>query len=159
MVKEVLKFKWFRLDTQDLKFRHHVSDEYLPHLKELLLSDGHGLVKTLDFGGLPCLQKFTLQFCGLKEIHPSLGNHSNLVYVSIHQCGKLSKFPIIVKMKKRKLLEIWYCKALQKFPEIQTNMDSLVDLALIHVGIKVIPSSIGEYCTNLISLHFGYCKT
>ncbi|GJW87964.1 Toll/interleukin-1 receptor domain-containing protein [Tanacetum coccineum] len=131
---------------------------YLPHLKELLLSDVHGLVKTPDFGRLPCLQKFFLQFCGLKEIHPSLGNHSNLVYVSIHQCGKLSKFPTIVQMKKLKLLEIWYCKALQKFPEIQTNMDSLVDLALIHVGIKVIPSSIGEYCTNLISLHFGYCQ-
>ncbi|PWA52930.1 toll/interleukin-1 receptor (TIR) domain-containing protein [Artemisia annua] len=131
--------------------------KYLPHLKELLLSDVYGLVKTPDFGGLPCLQKFTLQFCGLKEIHPSLGNHSNLVYVSIHQCNKLSKFPTIVQMKKLEHLEIWYCRALQEFPEIQTNMDSLVVLDLIHVGIKVIPSSVGEYCTNLISLHFCYC--
>ena len=131
----------------------------MPCLKELELSYAKALVRTPDFGGLPCLQKVTFFDCGsLEEIHPSIGSHSSLVYISIHGCPMLTRFPTIVRMEKLKILKISDCRALLEFPKIEANMDSLEKLALRDVEIEVLPSSVGRYCTNLISLKLYNCS-
>nr|XP_043622044.1 TMV resistance protein N-like [Erigeron canadensis] len=127
--------------------------KYLPCLKELQLVDASELLKTPDFGGLPCLQKLMLHSCiSLEEIHQSLGNHPSVVSVNVSSCHKLTRFPSIVRMSKLKTLVILRCLALVEFPKIEAKMDNLVELSLEDVGIEVLPSSVGKYCTNLISL-------
>nr|XP_043638884.1 disease resistance protein RPV1-like isoform X2 [Erigeron canadensis] len=59
--------------------------KHLPCLKVLEVFYARHLVRTPDFGGLPCLQKFTLHGCdSLIDIDPSLGNHSRLASIAIH---------------------------------------------------------------------------
>uniref|UniRef100_UPI001CB92975 TMV resistance protein N-like n=1 Tax=Erigeron canadensis TaxID=72917 RepID=UPI001CB92975 len=132
---------------------------HLPCLKELELVGARELVRTPDFGGLPFLRKLVLVGCdSLKEIHQSLGNHSNLVYLSIIQCEKLTRFPSIVGMGKLEILRISRCKALVEFPKIKANMENLVELYLNEVGIEVLPSSLGECFTNLSSIKLEWCS-
>nr|XP_043636324.1 TMV resistance protein N-like [Erigeron canadensis] len=131
----------------------------LPCLKELELKFLDALVRTPDFGGLPCLQKVTFSNCGsLKEIHPSIGSHSSLVYMYVHLCPKLARFPTIFRMEKLKNLELSGCGALLEFPKIKANMDSLEKLDLMYLGIEVLPSSVGRYCSNLLSLKLSNCS-
>nr|XP_043613288.1 TMV resistance protein N-like [Erigeron canadensis] len=133
--------------------------KYLPCLKEMKLSYMKALVRTPDFGGLPCLQKLVLERCeSLEEIHQSFGNHASLVDVFVNICDKLTRFPTIVKMEKLEILTISECKALIEFPEIEASMDSLIELYLSEVGIKVLPSTIGECCTNLSVLSLEDCS-
>ncbi|KAL8252525.1 hypothetical protein R6Q59_036218 [Mikania micrantha] len=125
----------------------------LPHLKVLQLRLMKNLLKTPNFDGLPSLQELILSECHkLKEIHPSLGNHTSLQYVSVSGCYKLRMFPTITHMKNLKNLEIVGCLEILEFPKIHANMESLVELTIIDNGIEVLPSSIGEHCSNLISL-------
>nr|XP_043608861.1 TMV resistance protein N-like [Erigeron canadensis] len=133
--------------------------KYLPCLKEMELCYMKALVKTPDIGGLQCLEKLILEGCeSLEEIHQSLGNHSNLVHVSVRICDKLTRFPTIVKMDKLKVLRISECKALIEFPMIEANMNNLIELSLENVGIEILPSPIGEYCTNLTLLKLKDCS-
>ncbi|KAI7740533.1 hypothetical protein M8C21_024445 [Ambrosia artemisiifolia] len=112
------------------------------------------LLSTPDFCRLLCLRKLTLCNCEeLKEIHPSLGCHMGLEYVSVLDCYKLKKFPTIVRMRNLGTLEIQFCNDTLEFPEIQSNMESLVKLSLRYMRIDVLLSSIGERCVNLISLY------
>ncbi|KAJ0816904.1 putative TIR domain, AAA+ ATPase domain, P-loop containing nucleoside triphosphate hydrolase [Helianthus annuus] len=132
-------------------------DKHLPHLKVLHLEYMWELLNTPDFAGLPCLQNLTLSSCSkLKEIHPSLGNHTSLKYVSVSCCYKLKMFPTIVHMENLKTLEIKSCPKICEFPEIKANMKSLVKLSLEYIGIEVLPSTIGDHCANLISLYLSY---
>ncbi|KAJ0586405.1 putative TIR domain, P-loop containing nucleoside triphosphate hydrolase [Helianthus annuus] len=132
-------------------------DKHLPHLKVLHLEYMWELLNTPDFAGLPCLQNLTLSSCSkLKEIHPSLGNHTSLKYVSVSCCYKLKMFPTIVHMENLKTLEIKSCPKICEFPEIKANMKSLVKLCLEYIGIEVLPSTIGDHCANLISLYLSY---
>nr|XP_043613415.1 TMV resistance protein N-like [Erigeron canadensis] len=124
------------------------------------LFDMGALVTTPDIGGLPCLQKLKLMRCeSLEEIHQSLGNHSSLVQVHVTKCKKLRRFPPIVKMDRLETLEIEECGALVEFPKIEAKMDRLIKLSLTRAGIEVLPSSVGRYCTNLISLELSYCMS
>ncbi|XP_024989853.1 TMV resistance protein N-like [Cynara cardunculus var. scolymus] len=50
------------------------------------------------------------------------------------------------------------CRNLRKFPEIQTSMDNLVKLSLRGSGIEIVPSSIGQYCKNVVSLDLRSCR-
>uniref|UniRef100_A0A251UUE5 ADP-ribosyl cyclase/cyclic ADP-ribose hydrolase n=1 Tax=Helianthus annuus TaxID=4232 RepID=A0A251UUE5_HELAN len=130
--------------------------KHLPHLKVLELQWMKKLFRTPDFDGLPCLQKLTLTSCPkLEEIHPSLGSHTSLQHVNVINCYKLRMFPTIVHMANLKTLEISSCQKIVEFPKIQENMEGLVKLSIGFTGIRVLPSSIGEHCTNLISLDFS----
>lgn len=116
------------------------------------------LLSAPDFNGLPRLQKLELFFCNaLEEIHASLGKHISLEYVCVLGCRKLRMFPVIVGMDKLKTLEIKDCYAILDFPEIQANMENLTKLSLQQTGIEVLPSSVGEHCTNLTSLYLIHC--
>ncbi|KAK1436896.1 hypothetical protein QVD17_02680 [Tagetes erecta] len=130
--------------------------KHLPHLKVLQLSKMRNLLKTPNFDGLPCLQNLRLEHCPkLAEIHQSLGNHTSLQYVSVLHCDKLRKFPTITHMENLKNLDIWNCPKIHEFPKIQANMEGLLSLYMRYIGIKVLPSSIEERCTNLISLELS----
>nr|GFB00108.1 Toll/interleukin-1 receptor (TIR) domain-containing protein [Tanacetum cinerariifolium] len=130
----------------------------LPQLKVLQLEYLERLVSTPDFNGLPNLQKLELNECyELEEIHPSLGNHRSLKYVDVSYCSKLRMFPTIVRMEQLESLSITHCDESLVFPEIQSNMKCLVKLDLHHIQIDGLLSSIGERCTNLISLSLERC--
>ncbi|KAJ0896106.1 putative leucine-rich repeat domain superfamily [Helianthus annuus] len=72
-------------------------------------------------------------------------------------CMGLKSFPPIIHMKKLETLNLYYCKQLQQFPDIQSNMDSLVTLDLSWTRIEIIPPSVGRFCTNLVSLYLSDC--
>ncbi|GKA72469.1 Toll/interleukin-1 receptor domain-containing protein, partial [Tanacetum coccineum] len=102
---------------------------HLPQLKVLQLERLESLVSTPDFNGFPRLQKLELKFCReLEEIHPSLGNHRSLKSVYVSDCSKLRMFPTIAWMEQRESLHISYCHKSLVFPEIQANMECLVNL-------------------------------
>ncbi|KVH91079.1 hypothetical protein Ccrd_006906, partial [Cynara cardunculus var. scolymus] len=131
---------------------------HLPNLKVLNLSRSEHLIRTPDFDGLPCLERIRLGGCvNLTDVHPSIGYHERLIYVDMNYCINLTKFPPIKGMKKLETLILSRCFQLCMFPEIQTNMDNMVELSLDRTGIKVVPSSFEKYCTNLLSLDLGLC--
>ncbi|KAJ9554475.1 hypothetical protein OSB04_018520, partial [Centaurea solstitialis] len=134
-------------------------NKVLPNLKMINLSSSFSLVKTPDFNGLPCLERLMLRGCErLKDIHPSIGYHERLIFLDMGGCASLELFPPIIRMKKLETLRLDGCFKHCKFPDIQTNMDNLVELSLRRSGIEVVSSSIGEYCTNLRSLNLSKCK-
>ncbi|KAJ0614200.1 putative leucine-rich repeat domain superfamily [Helianthus annuus] len=134
--------------------------KHLPRLTVLELYYMKNMLSTPDFYGLPCLQKLTLHKCKeLQEIHPSLGCHKSLEYVRVLYCYKLRKFPTIVQMGKLQTLTIQYCNDSLEFPEIKSNMESLVRLSLRDMRIDVLLSSIGERCVNLVSLDLANCSS
>ncbi|KAJ9556171.1 hypothetical protein OSB04_010785 [Centaurea solstitialis] len=117
------------------------------------------LVSTPDFQGLPCLERIRLADCSkLKHIHPSISYHEKLVSVDMSRCTSLKTFPPISGMKKLETLILSKCRQLCNFPEIHTNMENMVELSFQGTGIKVVPSSIGQYCINLISLDLSDCR-
>ncbi|MFS7959298.1 putative AAA+ ATPase domain, P-loop containing nucleoside triphosphate hydrolase [Helianthus anomalus] len=133
--------------------------KHLPNLKVLDLTSSTFLIKTPDLGGLPRLERMILRHCSrLKEIHPSTGYHESLVFLDLHKCSNLEMFPKITHMPKLMTLILSGCSRLLKFPDIQKNLDSLVDISLRGSRmIEVLPSSIVQYCTNLISLDLSDC--
>ncbi|XP_076887497.1 disease resistance protein Roq1-like isoform X1 [Bidens hawaiensis] len=132
--------------------------KHLPRLKVLELKYMKNLLSTPNFDGIPCLQKLTLYHCeDLQEIHPSLGKHASLEHISVSYCCKLRKSPTIVHMGKLETLEITHCHKSLGFPEIKSNMKSLVKLYLGNMGIDVLLASIGDRCPNLISLYLVNC--
>ncbi|KAK1436895.1 hypothetical protein QVD17_02679 [Tagetes erecta] len=148
-----------------LKLTHSFQQEiwkgfkHLPNLKVLELIRMTELLRTPNFDGLPSLEKLILLECSkLKEIHPSLGNHTSLQYVSVSNCRRLRMFPTIIHMENLKYLNIWSCPKIHKFPKIQENLEGLLNLSIEDAGIDVLPSSVGECCTNLISLELSYFK-
>ncbi|KAM0015023.1 putative P-loop containing nucleoside triphosphate hydrolase, leucine-rich repeat domain superfamily [Helianthus debilis subsp. tardiflorus] len=133
--------------------------KHLPNLKVLDLSSSFFLIETPDLGGLPRLERMILQRCSrLKEIHPSTGYQGSLVFLDLHGCSNLEMFPKITHMPKLMTLILSACSRLLNFPDIQKNLDSLVDISLRYSRmIEVLPSSIVQYCTNLISLDLSDC--
>ncbi|KAJ9554645.1 hypothetical protein OSB04_018690 [Centaurea solstitialis] len=132
--------------------------KHLPNLKVLDLYFSRKLIRTPDFDGLPCLERIILKHCTmLKEIHPSIGYHERLIFLDMESCTSLKTFPTIIRMKKLETLILSQCCNLGKFPEMETSMDNLAKLSLRGSGIEIVPSSIGQYCTNLVSLDLTDC--
>ncbi|KAJ9555889.1 hypothetical protein OSB04_010503 [Centaurea solstitialis] len=155
---QLIKLSYLRLWSSKLK-QLWKGDKILPNLKVLDLSGSERLISTPDFKGLPCLERIELVGCKkLKHIHPSIGYHETLISVDMSNCPSLKTFPAIRGMKKLETLIFSDCYRLSKFPEIQMNMENMVELSLKGTQIKVVPSSIGQYCTNLCSLDLGLCK-
>ncbi|KAD2804075.1 hypothetical protein E3N88_37452 [Mikania micrantha] len=82
----------------------------LQNLKILDLRASSFLKSTPDFSGVPCLERLILENCrSLGHIDPSIGHHKRLVYVSMHGCSELKKFPSILGMEKLQTLDLSYC--------------------------------------------------
>ncbi|GKD52590.1 Toll/interleukin-1 receptor domain-containing protein, partial [Tanacetum coccineum] len=110
-------------------FHPEIGIKHLPQLKVLQLRNVERLVSTPDFKGLPRLQKLELEGCGeLEEIHSSLGNHRSVKHVYVSFCYKLRMFPTIVRMEQLESLHMSDCHESLVFPEIQANMECLVEL-------------------------------
>ncbi|XP_024989846.1 TMV resistance protein N-like [Cynara cardunculus var. scolymus] len=132
--------------------------KHLPRLKVLDLRGSKNLIRTPDFKGLPCLERIILEGCtNLKQIHPSIGHHEKLIFLDMEHCTSLEIFPPIIKMKKLETLILSNCTQLCKFHEIESNMDSLEKLCLRGTKIEYLPSSVGRYCTKLLSLDLSSC--
>ncbi|KAK1427542.1 hypothetical protein QVD17_16229 [Tagetes erecta] len=132
--------------------------KFLPRLKVLELIKMENLLSTPDFDGLPCLEKLTIRTCKkLKSIHPSLGRHTCLQDMYVSFCYEVIMCPTVFELGKLKTLEIMQCHRFE-FPEIKSNMKSLVKLSLNQMGIDVLLSSVGEKrFPNLTSLELSYC--
>ncbi|KAJ9554620.1 LOW QUALITY PROTEIN: hypothetical protein OSB04_018665 [Centaurea solstitialis] len=147
-----LKLEWSRVEQL------WEGNKHLPNLKVLDLGGSHKLYRTPNLDGLPCLERLILSHCGsLKEIHPSVGYHERIIFLDLHGCSDLEIFPPITRMKKLETLRLSKCFKLRKFPEIQTSLDNLVKLTLHDSGIEIVPSSVGRYCTNLVTLDIRAC--
>ncbi|KAJ9554592.1 hypothetical protein OSB04_018637 [Centaurea solstitialis] len=148
-----LKLDWSRVEQL------WEGNKRLPNLKVLDLGCSSKLSRTPDLDGLPCLERLILACCdSLKEIHPSIGYHESIIFLDLEGCSALEIFPPIIRMKKLETLLLSGCSQLRKFPEIQTSLDNLVKLSLNKSGIETVPSSVGRYCTNLLSLDLWNCK-
>nr|XP_043637854.1 TMV resistance protein N-like [Erigeron canadensis] len=129
------------------------SYKYLPHLKVLELCFMENLLNTPDFNGLPYLQKLKLGFCSkLEEIHPSLGNHRSLENVSVLSCYKLRILPPIGQMEKLNTLMLLGNPI--ELPEIQVNMERLVNLTLNRANINFLESLIEECYTQVETVFY-----
>ncbi|KAK9058869.1 hypothetical protein SSX86_023713 [Deinandra increscens subsp. villosa] len=130
----------------------------LPHLKILDLRYSKYLKRTPDFNGLPLLERLNLKACVLlEEIHPSIGFHKRLAYITMIGCSKVKMFPPIISMENLETLKLSECEGLKRFPVIQTNMDRLKKLCLDGTPIEIVPASVGQFCTNLASLDLNGC--
>ncbi|KAL8258450.1 hypothetical protein R6Q59_030491 [Mikania micrantha] len=133
--------------------------KHLPNLKILDLRGFAFLKSTPDFSGLPCLERLILENCkSLVRIDPSIGCHKRLIYVKMNECSKLKKFPSILRMEKLQTLDLSSCRRFQDFPYIGTYMDCLENLHLKWTGIKIIPESVGKFCTNLVLFDLSSCR-
>ncbi|KAD2804178.1 hypothetical protein E3N88_37555 [Mikania micrantha] len=133
--------------------------KHLPSLRILDLRYSKYQKRTPDFKGLPLLERLNLKACvELKEIHSSIGYLERLVLIDMEGCSKVQMFPPIMRMKKLETLKLSDCEGLKKFPIIQTNMDSLKYLYLDRTGIEIVPTSVGQFCTNLESFNIQGCQ-
>ncbi|KAD2804079.1 hypothetical protein E3N88_37456 [Mikania micrantha] len=133
--------------------------KHLPNLKILDLRRSFFLTSTPDFSGLPCLERLILDDCqSLARIDPSIGHHERLVYVSMKACSNLKKFPSIMRMEKLETLDLSSCSKFQDFPYIGTYMDCLENLHLSRTSIKIVPKTVGRFCTNLVFFDLSSCR-
>ncbi|XP_071699178.1 TMV resistance protein N-like [Rutidosis leptorrhynchoides] len=141
-----------------LKLQHTLQKELwkgyklLPTLKVLHVEHAENLVRTPDFGGLPCLEKLSLiGCCNLEEIHPSLGNCNSLTRLDLSNCqledGKIPgevgellnltelnlsgnnflRLPFsFLQLTQLKLLNISCCAKLFELPEIPSSVTTFV---------------------------------
>uniref|UniRef100_F6GYR0 TMV resistance protein N n=1 Tax=Vitis vinifera TaxID=29760 RepID=F6GYR0_VITVI len=137
--------------------------EDITHLLEKLntirLSCSQHLIEIPDISiSAPNLEKLIFDGCSsLLEVHPSIGKLNKLILLNLKNCKKLVCFPCIINMKALQILNFSGCSGLKKFPNIQGNMENLLDLYLASIAIEELPSSIG-HLTGLVLLDLKWCK-
>jgi Leucine-rich repeat (LRR) protein len=110
-----------------------------------------------DVSRIPNLEKLDLDYCkNLVEVHPSVGFLDKLVSLRLEECSNLVSFPRRLKMRSLKLLSLWRCSRLKKFPEIECQMECLESINFGETGIEELPSSIG-YLTGVKTLNLSGC--
>ncbi|XLR62558.1 hypothetical protein S83_013230, partial [Arachis hypogaea] len=92
--------------------------KFLGNLKYLNLSHSWYLKETPDFSGTPILETLILGDCpDLREVHPSLLLHENLVLLDLSKCISLKTFPGILYMTSLKELILKDCRSFENRPE------------------------------------------
>ncbi|KAH9781733.1 ADP-ribosyl cyclase/cyclic ADP-ribose hydrolase [Citrus sinensis] len=135
----------------------------LSNLKIMRLCNAKNLISTPDLTGLPNLEELDLRGCTrLRDIHPSLLLHKNLVSVNLKDCTDLTTLPNKIAMIHLRKLVLSGCSKLKKFPEVVGSMECLLELFLDGTAIEELPSSIQllnglillnlEKCTHLVGL-------
>ncbi|XP_061996245.1 disease resistance protein RUN1-like isoform X1 [Rosa rugosa] len=141
----------------------------LKYLTFINLSHSQYLKEIPDLSTAPNLEKLILDGCtSLFEVHPSIWNHKNLIFLSLKGCRQLEILPTNIHMKSLKTLNLSGCTNLEKFPEISEVMMELSELGLDETAIKKLPSSIERLqglnvlsmrnCTSLVSLPDSICS-
>ncbi|AES76805.1 putative winged helix-turn-helix DNA-binding domain, toll-like receptor [Medicago truncatula] len=92
--------------------------KYLPNLKHLDLRHSLELVKILDFGEFPNLEKLNLEGCiNLVELDPSIGLLRKLVYLNLYECKNLVSIPNnIFSLSSLEDLNMYGCSKVFKNP-------------------------------------------
>ncbi|KAK9205208.1 hypothetical protein WN943_015475 [Citrus x changshan-huyou] len=88
-------------------------------LRVMKLSHSENLIKTPDFTKVPNLEVLDLEGCTrLREIHPSLLLHKELILLNLKGCTSLTTLPGKIFMESLKTLILSGCLKLKKFPDI-----------------------------------------
>ncbi|KAH9782098.1 ADP-ribosyl cyclase/cyclic ADP-ribose hydrolase [Citrus sinensis] len=141
---------------------HHVLSQNTPlnMLRVMKLSHSENLIKTPDFTKAPNLEVLDLEGCTrLREIHPSLLRHKELILLNLKGCTSLTTLPGKIFMESLKTLVLSGCSKLKKFPDIvMRSMGDLTELFLDGTSIAEVPSSI-ELLTRLELLNLNDCRS
>ncbi|KAH9781751.1 ADP-ribosyl cyclase/cyclic ADP-ribose hydrolase [Citrus sinensis] len=128
-------------------------------LRVMKLSHSENLIKTPDFTKVPNLEVLDLEGCTrLREIHPSLLLHKELILLNLKGCTSLTTLPGKIFMESLKTLILSGCLKLKKFPDIVGGMECLQELRLDGIDIKELPLSI-ELLTRLELLNLNDCRS
>ncbi|XP_015166892.1 TMV resistance protein N-like [Solanum tuberosum] len=124
-------------------------------LTVLNLSFSRNLIRTPNFLEIPNLQRIILKSCvSLVEIHPSIGHLRKVIFLNMENCKNLKSLPSSNQMESLEIFNLSGCEKLEKFPEIQGNMELLSELLLAHTAIWELPSSVGLLSgISLLDLH------
>uniref|UniRef100_A0A0V0I1Y8 Putative ovule protein n=1 Tax=Solanum chacoense TaxID=4108 RepID=A0A0V0I1Y8_SOLCH len=124
-------------------------------LTVLNLSFSRNLIRTPNFSDIPNLQSIILKSCvSLVEVYPSIGHLRKVVFLNMEYCESLKSLPSSIQMESLKSFNLSGCEKLEKFPEIQGNMELLSELLLAHTAIWELPSSVGLLSgISLLDLH------
>ncbi|KAL3351329.1 hypothetical protein AABB24_019758 [Solanum stoloniferum] len=115
------------------------------------------------------LEKLDIDQCfGLVKLPISLGVQKKLRSLMIKRCENLTKLPSSIQMESLHYLNISNYPKFDTFPEIDGDMHYLTLLSLDSIGIREVPSSIGNLsgltflnltgCEDLVSLPDSLCN-
>ncbi|KAK2975539.1 hypothetical protein RJ640_024417, partial [Escallonia rubra] len=122
------------------------------------LSHSEKLIRTPDFSDIPNLQMLVLKQCtSLVQVHQSIAFHKNLVLLNLGGCTNLRRLPDNIQLVSLEKLVLSNCKRLDRFPDIQGDMDRLSELYLDGTAIQELPLSI-ERLKNLKLINLSRCK-
>ncbi|KAK2998832.1 hypothetical protein RJ639_023172 [Escallonia herrerae] len=128
-------------------------------LKFIDLRHSQELTGTPDFNDIPNLQRLVLEHCkSLEQVHQSIAFHKNLVLLNLKKCINLRSLPDKIQLVSLEKLILSDCIRLDKFPDIQGDMNSLSELYLDGTGIKELPISI-KHLNNLVLLELSRCRS
>ncbi|XVF70228.1 hypothetical protein PTKIN_Ptkin11bG0143700 [Pterospermum kingtungense] len=127
-------------------------------LKLLNLEGSQKLIKTPDFGMIPNIESLNFEDCiKIVDVHPSIAYLRRLKFLNLSNCTGLRNLPVKIGMSSLQKLILRGCSNLKKFPEIDGEMECLVELYLEGTGIEELPSSIG-HLSSLVLLNLKDCK-
>ena len=103
--------------------------------------------KLLDLlSATPNIKKLDLHYCRkLVKIHDSIGYLDKLESWDLWGCLELQILPSCIVMKSLKLLSLYGCKRVKRFPDIPQEIENLKYLILAHIAIIELPPSIGNF--------------
>ena len=158
-------------------------EQYLDKLKCITLKDCYKLVRTPEFTGVPRLKRISLSGCiDLVEIHPSIGQLSELEVLDLSRCFQLQslpKFPSTLRdinlnwcmnlveihpsigqLSELEVLGLRGCGRLQSLPKFpSTPKLEVLDLrgCVRLQSLPKLPSTVREInlsrCMNLVEIH------
>ena len=127
------------------------------NLKIINLTECDSIIKLPELCA-PNLEILNLHRCkNLVEVDESIGYLDNLQNWELTDCENLRILPSHLMLKSLYIFRLEGCSRLEKFPDIQPEMNCLSVLELQHSGIRDLPSSIG-YLTMLNCLNLYDCQ-
>ncbi|XVF65342.1 hypothetical protein PTKIN_Ptkin09bG0240300 [Pterospermum kingtungense] len=134
--------------------------KFLSKLKILNLSHSVCLTETPNFMGLTRLERLILEGCkSLAEIHQSIGNLEELVFLNLLDCKNLRKLPdSICNLRSIETIILEGCSELSSLPENFGNLKTLTELKLAgKTTILRLPASFSGL-SSLTKLHLSNCN-
>nr|POE54587.1 putative wrky transcription factor 19 [Quercus suber] len=90
----------------------------------------------------PNIKQLSLCECiKLVKVHDSVGCLDKLESLDLSGCIKLKILPSCITMKSLKILILFNCKRVERFPDISQKMENLKFLSLAYTAIRELPSS------------------
>nr|XP_024929274.2 disease resistance protein RUN1-like isoform X1 [Ziziphus jujuba var. spinosa]XP_048330222.1 disease resistance protein RUN1-like isoform X1 [Ziziphus jujuba var. spinosa]XP_048330223.1 disease resistance protein RUN1-like isoform X1 [Ziziphus jujuba var. spinosa]XP_048330224.1 disease resistance protein RUN1-like isoform X1 [Ziziphus jujuba var. spinosa]XP_048330225.1 disease resistance protein RUN1-like isoform X1 [Ziziphus jujuba var. spinosa]XP_048330226.1 disease resistance protein RUN len=127
-------------------------------LKAVNLSSSKFLTEIPDLSTAPKLESLYLRQCtNLVEIHESVGSLNRLGALDLKFCDKLQILPSSLHSKYLGTLNLTSCFSIEKFPNINIEMEFLYKLCLSGTAIKELPSSIDKL-VRLKFLDLAFCE-